>query len=388
MNPVGVFATDGPMLKVFWIAYAIFVLSLLAAPVAIWSRRRSATGIERLQLRWLAYSGLLIPVQFALGWAAQSASLEVPDVWSITLLELGIVTAVGIAVLRHRLYEIDRLVNRTLVYVPLTLLLGAAFAAVVVGLGSLIGGRGGPIPTAAATLAALALVRPLRAALQRIIDRRFNRPRYEALRRIERFLVAVREGREAPEQVEGVLREALGDRSLEVRYRLPESGFYVDAAGHVVGAGVDGRRAAAPVDRGGTRLGIVLHDPLLSERPDVLRSALDAAGLAIEIARLRAEVTRQLAEIERSRDRLLLARADERRRLERDLHDGAQQRLVALGMSLRRVQRRLDPRERAHGTLDDAVGEVAGAVGELRALARGVPAGGERPVAPTGRAAV
>ena len=229
-------------------------------------------------------------------------------------------------------------------------------------------------------------MRPLRATLQRLIDRRFNRPRYEALRRIERFLVGVREGREAPEQVEGVLREALGDRTLEVRYRLPESGFYVDAGGHVMGAGVDGRRAATPVDRGGTRLGIVLHDPLLSERPDVLRSALDAAGLAIEIARLRAEVTRQLAEIERSRDALLQARADERRRLERDLHDGAQQRLVALGMTLRRVQRRLDPDSSACDTLDDAVGEVAGAVGELRALARGVPAGGERPVAPTGGA--
>ena len=93
--------------------------------------------------------------------------------------------------------------------------------------------------------------------------------------------------------------------------------------------------ARTPVRRGTLQLGTVVHDSALGERPDLLESVIDAAGLAIEIARLRVEVRRRLAEVEDSRARIVTAGYEERRRLERDLHDGAQQRLVSIGLALR-----------------------------------------------------
>ena len=120
----------------------------------------------------------------------------------------------------------------------------------------------------------------------------------------------------------------------------------------------------------------VVHDEFLTEHPDVLDSALGAAGLAIEVARLRVEVRRRLAEVEDSRARIVLASYEERRRLERDLHDGAQQRLVSIGLALRHVQAQLPAGAAERDELDCVVSEVTQAIGELRELARGVrPAG-------------
>ena len=126
------------------------------------------------------------------------------------------------------------------------------------------------------------------------------------------------------------------------------------------------------MQRGGFALATVVHDPALGERPDLLDSVIAAAGLAIEIARLRVEVRRQLAEVEASRARIVTAGFDERRRLERDLHDGAQQRLVSIGLGLRHVQGQLEPGSRPAEALDATVQELSRAIEELRELARGV----------------
>jgi signal transduction histidine kinase len=121
-------------------------------------------------------------------------------------------------------------------------------------------------------------------------------------------------------------------------------------------------------------LGTVVHDPALHDRSSLLDPVILRAGLAIEIARLRVEVRRQLAEVEQSRTRIVTATYEERRRLERDLHDGAQQRLVSLGLDLRHVQHELgDANGRdAKATLDSVVVGLAEAIEELRELARGV----------------
>jgi signal transduction histidine kinase len=173
-----------------------------------------------------------------------------------------------------------------------------------------------------------------------------------------------------------VLAEALRDPGLKLLFRLPSSGVEVDATGHVVdGLGGPGR-ARTPVERGGLPLATLVHDAALDERPDLVESVVGAAGLAIEIARLGVEVRRQLAEVEESRARIVTAGYEERRRLERDLHDGAQQRLVSIGLALRHAQAQLPAASSAAGTLDSAVAELSRAIAELRELARGVrPAG-------------
>jgi signal transduction histidine kinase len=120
---------------------------------------------------------------------------------------------------------------------------------------------------------------------------------------------------------------------------------------------------------------VVLHDPDRQEDPALLRRVVEAGGLAIEIARLRVELRRQLAEVEASRARIVEAGNEERRRIERDLHDGAQQRLVSIGLALRHAQHELrtSSPDRASQTLDAAVAEAAVAIEELRELARGLP---------------
>ena len=130
-----------------------------------------------------------------------------------------------------------------------------------------------------------------------------------------------------------------------------------------------------PIQRDGQPLGIVLHDPHRQEQPDLLRRVVEAGGLAIEIARLRVELRRQLAEVEASRARIVAAANEERRRIERDLHDGAQQRLVSIGLALRHAQHELTAAspQRASETLEGAVAEIEVAIDELRELARGLP---------------
>jgi signal transduction histidine kinase len=127
------------------------------------------------------------------------------------------------------------------------------------------------------------------------------------------------------------------------------------------------------VRRGALRLGTLIHDPSLAEHPDLLEDVIVRAGLAIEIARLRVEVRRQLSEVEQSRARIVAATYEERRRLERDLHDGAQQRLVSIGLDLRHVQHGLgEDSGEPRAALDAVVAKLTDAIEELRELARGV----------------
>ena len=283
--------------------------------------------------------------------------------------------AIGVAVLRYRLYALDRLINRSLVYLALTGGLALVFASVSLLLGVAIG-SGSTVPTAGATLAVAVLFGPLRARMQSLVDRRFNRARYDGLRTVEAFLERLRTGRAAPEDTGAMLAEALGDPGLELRFPLPGEAVLVDAVGRLVADDPGAGRAETPVRRGGFDVAIVVHDPALGERPDVLESVIAAAGLAIEIARLRVEVRRQLAEVEASRTRIVTAGYEERRRLERDLHDGAQQQLVSIGLGLRHLQGQLTAGSPQALALDATVGELSAAIGQLRELARGVrPAG-------------
>lgn len=204
--------------------------------------------------------------------------------------------------------------------------------------------------TAAVTLACALAFAPLRARLRDIVERRFNRARYETVRRIEGFVDDVREGRAAPEEVEDVLADALGDARLTLRFRLASGRGYVDRAGHPAAAAAPGL-AATPVQRRGVELGVLLHDPAL--RRELLHAALLAAGLAIEVARLRADVAVQVDAVRASRARIATLEDAERRRVRAELERGA--------------GRRLDALERALGSLADAglAAPVADALSEL-----------------------
>jgi signal transduction histidine kinase len=171
------------------------------------------------------------------------------------------------------------------------------------------------------------------------------------------------------------LADALGDRSLQLVFWLEDKRCWVDAEGRRVELPADHgtARAWTAVELEGRRVGAIVHDLTLSEDPELLRSLAAAAGLAMENERLQAQLRARVEELRTSRARIVEAGTHERRRLERNLHDGAQQRLVALSLTLRLAQGKVhkDP-EKADELLAAAQDELTLALGELRELARGI----------------
>ena len=174
------------------------------------------------------------------------------------------------------------------------------------------------------------------------------------------------------------LADALDDPTLELGLWLPERREYVDAAGEAFSVPDDGqRRAVTPIEYQGEPLAVLVHDPTLRDEPALVEEVAAAARLALQNARLHAEVSAQLAKVKESRSRIVAAADEERRRIERDIHDGAQQRLVALALELRSAQRRLgeDVDPELEGILESAADELQVAVEELRELAHGIHPG-------------
>jgi signal transduction histidine kinase len=180
--------------------------------------------------------------------------------------------------------------------------------------------------------------------------------------------------RTPPGSIRDVLARTLGDPTLEVALWLPERSAYVDGHGRPVELPVsDPGRAVTVLGPPDAPVAALAHDPALLERPKLLAAAGAAARLALENERLQAALRVQLAELRASRARIVSAGDEERRRLERDLHDGAQQRLLSLGLALQLARSKLGPdADGAADLLAEADSELQAALDELRELARGI----------------
>jgi signal transduction histidine kinase len=171
------------------------------------------------------------------------------------------------------------------------------------------------------------------------------------------------------------LRDALGDPSLEVFRWDPVVAAFVDATGLRATPPTEGAsRAVLAIGTSDAPELVIAHDPALRDDPGLVSAATAAVRLAVENERLQAEVRAQLETVQASRARIVEAQDDERRRIERDLHDGAQQRLVSLQLSLQMLRRDLgsDADPAALAELDAATAEAAAAIDDIRELARGV----------------
>ena len=176
----------------------------------------------------------------------------------------------------------------------------------------------------------------------------------------------------APGDLREALARALGDRSLELAYWLPEFGTYADLDGRPVDVG-SAERAVTLIDRDdGTHVAALIHDPTLVDEPALLDAVAAAAAMSLENARLHAELRARLKELRGSRARIVEAGQKERQRLERDLHDGAQQRLVALSLELSLLEGHVAGDPDARQRLERARGEIAASLRELRELAHGL----------------
>jgi signal transduction histidine kinase len=175
-----------------------------------------------------------------------------------------------------------------------------------------------------------------------------------------------------PVELQAMLARVLGDPQLLLAF--PHGDGLVDAEGRPVALpDVDAARAVTPVDRDGERVAVLIYDRSLEDDTELVEAIGVAAGVALENSQLHAEVTARLAELQASRERIVTAADAERRRIERNLHDGAQQRLVTLALQLSLIQReiRRDPKE-AEQLVSSASDELAQSLEELRELARGM----------------
>jgi hypothetical protein len=185
-------ALGGVLLIATQVALAVTTLAVAVAAASLLVRFRRARGIERQQLGWVALAAALMVL--AVPVVLLALALEIPILvdWAAAVWVMVLPVAVGAAILRYRLYDLDRIISRTLAYGLLTLLLGGGYALVVLGLGQLLG-RDSPLVVATATLAVAAAFQPARRRVQAVVDRRFNRRRHDATRIIEGFGTRLRD---------------------------------------------------------------------------------------------------------------------------------------------------------------------------------------------------
>jgi hypothetical protein len=176
----------GVLLVVNQLALAFTTLAVVVGAGSLVVRFRRAGGVERQQLRWVAWAAALAVVGavVALGGLAVGATAVVT--WAVSTCFAILPVAIGAAILRYRLYDLDRIISRTLAYGLLTVLLGLGYAAAVLGLGRLLP-QGSSLVVAAATLVVAALFQPARRRIQQAVDRRFNRRRHDTAQTIAAF---------------------------------------------------------------------------------------------------------------------------------------------------------------------------------------------------------
>ena len=198
-NPFGIEALGPISGLLFQSSFFLLLVTLIASAICMVSRLRRARGKERQQLKWLASSAALLGVAFVVGpitWSIPSVpELLWPLMFLVALSSLPV--SAGIAILRHRLYDIDLIINRTLVYGALSAVLALVYVVGVAGVGGLVRGLTGQernnFVVAASTLAVAALFRPARSRVQAFIDRSFYRQKYDAVRTLEVFSTRLRE---------------------------------------------------------------------------------------------------------------------------------------------------------------------------------------------------
>jgi signal transduction histidine kinase len=270
--------------------------------------------------------------------------------------------AAALAITRYHLYDIDRILSRALTYLLLTAVLAATYVVVVIAVGAAAGQS--QLSAVVATLAAVSVAGPAYRKLQAVIDRRFNRRRFEAVQVIRRYV------RDPSPDVtpEDVLRRAVSDPTLRVSYWVDGRAEWVTGNGRSVQPGaadVELRRHDRPIARVG-------FDGDDTSR-ELVEAAVVEARPELDNAGLRAAVALQLVEVRESRARIVSAADASRRQIERDLHDGAQQHLVALAVRLG-LARKLAASDPAavDSLLEQLRGDVQETLTQVRELAHGI----------------
>jgi signal transduction histidine kinase len=385
------------------VGYVLYLGGLpmvLAAALSLLLRMRRRVGVEREQVRWVLYAigvGVTVSIAFqVVGLIVPAAQVSVLlNLVVILFFGLGFPGAVAVAMLRFHLYDIDIVISRTLVYGSLAVFITAVYVGIAVGIGAAIGGGGKPNLGLSILATAIVAVgfQPLRERLQRIANRLVYGKRATPYEVLAQFSERVAESYAADDvmpRMARVLAEGTGAQRADVWLRSGATWrdaavWPADAVLHPAVPTADGEM---PPTNGATRQVEVRHqgdllgalsitkrsgEQLTPVEENLLSHLAGQAGLVLKNVGLTADLQARLEELRASRQRLVTAQDEERRRLERNLHDGAQQHLVALKVKLGLAEMLLgrDP-DRARVTLDQLRSDADEALGTLRDLARGI----------------
>ena len=393
-NPLGIPGLSG--LRVARdLLFFLFPLSLLLSAVSIGVRFRRSTGVQRLQLKWLTTAAAFCAVMYAGATCCDIAFTEPQGKpgW-LALLETVAVAgfmlvpaSIGVAVLRYRLYGIDVVINKAVLFGTLASFITAVYVAIVVGIGSLVGR--GDRPSLGLSIAATAVVavvfQPVRDKVQRFANRLVYGARatpYEVLSDFADRMGGTYDAADLLPMMSRTVAQGVGARSVAVWLRIGANlveearwpvGTEAEAAAPVIASGevsdIEGD-LVVPVRHHGELLGAIAvakppTEPITPTEEKLLDDVAAQAGLVLSNVRL-------VEDLRSSRHRLVSAQDEERRRLERNLHDGAQQSLVSVALMLRMLRGRIDAADAARAAIDQASQQLGQAIDELRELARGI----------------
>lgn len=360
VSPWAIAQIARPMFLVAAVVVSVVGLALIGSAlwlVRIW--RRSA-GRARQQLLWLVAGAMPLAPCVAASYAVSYAGHA--EVAGVLMSGAIVAVAVGAAlsVLRYRLYDVERVVTDSAAYAIAAAAVILSFGAVVVMIS-----RTTPIsptsqlPTVLATLAGAATARASYVWARRAVDRQLNRTRFDAVTAVRSGLTG------STTDLDALLSSALRDPVARILYPM-DGGAWVASDGREVLPRVD----AVEVTRHGSVTAKLEFDPARNDR-SVVEAVAGEAAAEIDNVALRAELSRQLELINESRTRIAAAHVEERRRIERDLHDGAQQRLLAMALQLQsaRVNGQTNVLEKE---VERAIAELGATVQELRDLAGGL----------------
>ncbi len=378
---------------------AIYPLFQLAWVAAVVVRLRRARGDEARQLRWFAYA-------VTMGAAAMAVGLLVFGSPLLGVLAVpAIALAAGVAIVKYRLYDIDLVISKTLVVGTMAAIITAGYVVVVVGVGRLVGAPASP--NAVLSLVATALVaiafEPARRRVQRVADRLVygDRPSpYEALARFSTHLTRGGKNADLFTGLASTVADGVGaaevtlwvgdDEQLVAVASWPpaaEEGAALTMAHRTLASlKEDGQTHVRPIVHQGSLRGAVTltkapGDVLTASEDRLLRDlvaqaglVIDNAGLGVELQHRLHQISAQADELQAAAKRIVAAQYEARRRIERDLHDGAQQRLVTLALSLQAVSRHAASSgdDELATTVEEARRQLSDALGELREMARGI----------------
>jgi signal transduction histidine kinase len=387
-SPLGVEPLRG-MGGLILVTGSTIALGAVLGVTSLFARRRSADATTREQLRWLAYVVGAATAWIVLGLplvaiANNEVGYEIFWIVVTPLVALGIPIAVGIAIVRHRLFDIDVVINKTFVFGGLAAFITIVYVAIVVGIGQLVGETGNTALSILATAIVAVTFQPVRTRVQHLANRLVYGKRatpYEVLSEFSERIGGTYAAEELLPRMAQILAQGTG--ATEAAVWIEESGrlrmdtsWPADAPRHAEAADVgeiesNGADLAVPVRHLGEELGALSirkrpGEPVSATERALVDDLAAQAGLVLRNVRL-------IEELRASRRRIVAAQDERAKKLERDIHDGAQQQLVALAVKQRLATSLVGKdEEKLRAMLEGLQAETTDALENLRDLARGI----------------